>query len=307
MEEVTATATAIFNTGIFIPLGENLNIYNLDEVITTAGFGEKFNKLAYRLTTETMGVTVEDNRMAIESSASGGISIRVSNSEEGEKIEAIATTNLYFPYTAIFNTSIETPAPAPAPAIALNPNIPAAAAAGIANRFRGANAPTADVAANGLEGINKDTPAPFQRPNFYDLDIVITKYGFGRTEMFTYELLSQVEGVSVTDNILAVSDNAYGKIEVLVTGGGKAFQKGTPAETGGGIMQANATTKLYGFNSTRLELINDESVAKLFKNAIVSTKNDWPSLVGANRKAGGGRDDLDSGAEITPGGGIKNP
>jgi hypothetical protein len=295
MEEVTATATAIFNTGIFIPLGENLNIYNLDEVITKDGFGETKN-FQYTLTTETTGVTVEDNRMAIESSASGEITIQVLEPEEGTNANAVTTP--YVPYTAVFNTSIETPAPAPAPApaIALNPNIPAAAAAGIANRFRGANAPTADVAANGLEGINKDTPAPFQRPNFYDLDIVITKYGFGRTEMFTYELLSQAEGVSVTDNILAVSDNAYGKIEVLVTGGGKAFQKGTPAETGGGIMQANATTKLYGFNSTMLELFNNETTLIAFQNAIASTKNDWPNLVSDDRKA------IDNGGGIDNGG-----
>ena len=239
-------ATATFNTGIAIPLGENTNIYNLDEVITTAGFGETKN-FQYRLTTETMGVTVEDNRMAIESSASGGISIRVSNSEEGEKIEAIATTNLYFPYTAIFNTSIETPS------------------------------------------------SDRRRTRSYDLNTVITKYGFENTEeKFTYELLSTGEGVSLTDNILAVSDSAYGAIEVLVTGG---------KET----QQAIARTKTTGFYATRLELINDESIAATFQNAIDSTKNDWSTLVGANRKAGGGRDDLDSGAEITPGGGIKNP
>jgi hypothetical protein len=71
--------------------------------------------------------------------------------------------------------------------------------------------------------------------------------------------------------------------------------------------QAIARTKTTGFYATRLELINDESIAATFQNAIDSTKNDWSTLVGANRKAGGGRDDLDSGAEITPGGGIKNP
>ena len=295
MEEVTATATAIFNTGIFIPLGENVNIYNLDEVITKDGFGEvKKFQFQYTLIGGTRGVEVLGNRMSVDSSTSGEITIQVLEPEKGTNANAVTTP--YVPYTAVFNTSIETPAPAPAPAIALNPNIPAAAAAGIANRFRGANAPTADVAANGLGGINKDTPAPFQRSNSYDLDIVITKYGFGRNAMFTYELLSKVEGVSVTDNILAVSDNAYGKIEVLVTGGGKAFQKGTPAETGGGIMQANATTKLYGFNSTMLELFNNETTLIAFQNAIASTKNDWPNLVSDDRKA------IDNGGGIDNGG-----
>jgi hypothetical protein len=241
-------ATATFNTGIAIPLGENTNIYNLDEVITTAGFGGfgEVRNFQYALTTETTGVTVEDNRMAIESSASGGISIRVSDSEEGE-IEAIATTNLYFPYTAIFNTSIETPS-------------------------------------SGIE------------PNSYDLNTVITKYGFENITDFTYKIVSGIEGLTLQDNILSINESAYGVIVVEVTGVSEKM-----------VMQANARTKTYGFYSTRLELINNESVANAFQNAIVSTKNDWSSLVGANRKAGGGRDDLDSGAEITPGGGIKNP
>jgi hypothetical protein len=239
-------ATATFNTGIAIPLGENTNIYNLDEVITTAGFGEVKN-FRYALTTETMGVTVEGNRMAIESSASGGISIVVSNSEEGE-IEAIATTNLYFPYTAIFNTSIETPS------------------------------------------------SDRRRARSYDLNTVITKYGFEKITDFTYKIVSGIEGLTLQDNILSVNESAYGVIVVEVTGVGGEM-----------VMQANARTKTYGFYSTRLELINNESVANAVQNAIVSTKNNWPSLVGANRKAGGGRDDLDSGAEITPGGGIKNP
>jgi hypothetical protein len=242
MAEPTVTATAIFNTGIAIPLGDNTNIYDLNDVITKIGFGETKN-FVYRLTRETTGVTVRENRMDIESSASGEISIRVSDPEKGT--EAVATTNLYFPYTAIFNTNIETPAP------------------------------------------NSET-------NSYDLSTVITKYGFEEKEDFDYQLVNEVEGVSLTDNILSISDNAYGEILVQLTG------KKTN-------LKANAVTKTYGFYSTRLELINNESVANAFQNAIVSTKKDWPSLVGANRKAGGGRDDLDSGAEITPGGGIKNP
>jgi hypothetical protein len=241
-------ATATFNTGIAIPLGENTNIYNLDEVITTAGFGENFNKLRYRLTIETIGVSVEDNRMAIESWASGEISIIVSNSGEGEKIEAVATTNLYFPYTAIFNTSIETPS------------------------------------------------SDRRRTRSYDLNTVITKYGFEKITDFTYKIVSGIEGLTLQDNILSINESAYGVIVVEVTGVGGEM-----------VMQANARTKTYGFYSTRLELINNESVANVFQNAIDSTKNDWSSLVGANRRAGGGRDDLDPGAEITPGGGIKNP
>jgi hypothetical protein len=248
MEEVTATATAIFNTGIFIPLGENVNIYNLDEVITKDGFGKTKN-FQYTLTSGIRGVEVLGNRMSVDSSTSGEITIQVLEPEKGTNANAVTTP--YVPYTAVFNTSIETPAPA---------------------------------------------PVPFQIPNSYDLDIVITKYGFGRTEMFTYELLNKTTGISVTDNILSVDESAYGEIVIQVTGGGIAFQKGTPAETGGGIMQANATTKLYGFNSTMLELFNNETTLIAFQNAIASTKNDWPNLVSDDRKA------IDNGGGIDNGG-----
>lgn len=222
MAELTATATATFNTGIFIPLGENVNIYDLNKVITKSGFGDA-ESFDYALKNETTGVFVEDSRMSVESSAPREISIRVSSSEKGT--EAFAVTKPYIPYTAVFNTNIETPD-------------------------------------SGNEA------------NSYDLDVVITTYGFENTEeKFTYELLSTGEGVSLVDKILFVSDSAYGKIEVLVTRG---------RET----QQAIAKTKAAGFYATRLELINNESIAAAFQNAIDSTKNDWSTLVGADRKGG---------------------
>lgn len=227
MEEVTAKATAIFNTGIFIPLGESVYMYDLDKVITKDGFGDA-ESFDYVLTNETTGVFVEDSRMSVESSASREISIRVSSSEKDT--EAFAVTKPYIPYTAVFNTNIETPAPTN-------------------NKAK-------------------------ERARIYDLDVVITKYGFENTkEKFTYELLSEVEGLSLTDNILAVSDNVYGKIEVLVTGG---------KET----QQAIARTKTTGFYATALEIINNEQTMIVIETAIQNTKTDWPTLVGANKKAG---------------------
>jgi hypothetical protein len=213
-------ATATFNTGIFIPLGENVNMYDLNLVITKDGFGEVKN-FQYTLTNETTGVSLLNNRMSVESSAPREISITVSNPEKGT--EAFAVTKPYIPYTAVFNTNIETPE-------------------------------------SGNEA------------NSYDLDVVITTYGFGNVEI-TYQLLSNTPGVSLTDNILSVSDSAYGEISVLVTGRGQRTDS-----------QAIAITKVAGFYATRLELINDESIATTFQNAIDSTKKDWSTLVGADRK-----------------------
>jgi hypothetical protein len=114
---------------------------------------------------------------------------------------------------------------------------------------------------------NIETPAPNARANSYDLDTVITKDGFGDYISFVYTV-GESPGVSLLGNILNIDENAYGEISVTVSAGSKP------------LIQATASTKLYGFYATRLELINNESTAVAFQNAIASAKNNWSSLVG---------------------------
>jgi len=116
---------------------------------------------------------------------------------------------------------------------------------------------------------NIETPAPNARANSYDLNTVITKDGFGDYISFVYRLGEKYKGVSLLDNILNIDENAYGEISVTVSAG----DKNRP-------IQATISTKLYGFYATRLELINNESTAAAFQNAIASAKNNWSSLVG---------------------------
>ena len=117
------------------------------------------------------------------------------------------------------------------------------------------------AAAKAIFNTNIETPAPNRRMESYDLDIVITKEGFGDYLIFNYTLGGLYTGVSLEDNILYIAENAYGKISVTVSSG---------------PIQATAETKLYGFYATRLEFFNNTALEK----AIETTKKDWPSLVG---------------------------
>ena len=102
----------------------------------------------------------------------------------------------------------------------------------------------------------------------YDLDSVITKYGFGDLNRFDYELSSKIVGTSVSGNILLVSDYAYGTISVIVKAG---------------ELSATASIKLYGFYATKLEILNTDSTIKSFENALKLAKENWSTLVGAKK------------------------
>ena len=123
---------------------------------------------------------------------------------------------------------------------------------------------------------NIETPAPKATANSYDLDKVITKDGFGDYISFRYTLGGSYTGVSLLGNILSINENAYGKISVTVTV--SAGDKFTP-------IQAKASTKLYGFYATMLEIINNDQTMFVIQNAIADTKTDWPTLVGIGDKA----------------------
>ena len=124
-----------------------------------------------------------------------------------------------------------------------------------------------EVTATATFNTNIETPAPNAIANSYDLNTVITKNGFEDYISFVY-ILGESPGVSLLDNILNIDENAYGEISVTVSAGSKP------------PIQATASTKLYGFYATRLELINNESTAAAFQTAIANTKNNWPTLVG---------------------------
>ena len=116
---------------------------------------------------------------------------------------------------------------------------------------------------------NIETPAPKATANSYDLDRVITKDGFGDYLIFNYRLGGSYTGVSLEDNILSINENAYGEISVTVSAGDK-FQP----------ILATASTKLYGFYATRLDILNNESTMIVLETALASAKADWPTLVG---------------------------
>lgn len=120
---------------------------------------------------------------------------------------------------------------------------------------------------------NIETPAP-AKGNSYDLDRVITKDGFGDYLIFNYRLDKPYLGVSLEDNILSINENAYGEISVTVSAGDK-FQP----------ILATASTKLYGFYATRLDILNNEPTMIVLETALASAKADWPSLVGVGNKA----------------------
>ena len=115
---------------------------------------------------------------------------------------------------------------------------------------------------------NIETPAP-AKGNSYDLDKVITKDGFGDYISFRYTLYKPYLGVSLVGNLLSINENAYGEISVTVSAGDK-FQP----------ILATASTKLYGFYATRLDILNNESTMIVLETALASAKADWPTLVG---------------------------
>lgn len=82
---------------------------------------------------------------------------------------------------------------------------------------------------------------------------------------------------------------------------GSSGTSGVNNSSGEKIIQATASTKLYGFYATMLEIINNDQTMFVIQNAIADTKTDWPTLVGANKKAGGGADVANPGVEVNPG------
>jgi hypothetical protein len=120
---------------------------------------------------------------------------------------------------------------------------------------------------------NIETPAPNAIANSYDLNTVITKDGFGDYISFVYRLGGQYTGVSLLNNILNIDENAYGEISVTVSAG----DRDRP-------IKATASTKLYGFYATRLDIINNESTMIALETALASAKADWSSLVGDEKK-----------------------
>lgn len=109
-----------------------------------------------------------------------------------------------------------------------------------------------------------ETPASGSQMR-YDLNSVITKYGFGDAREFKYTLQSKQNGVLLSDNLLTINANAYGAISI---------------EVATNTLKATAATKLYGFYATRLEIINTAETARAFERGLSVAKQNWPTLVG---------------------------
>lgn len=128
--------------------------------------------------------------------------------------------------------------------------------------------------ATAIFNTNIETPSSdYGKARTYDLDSVITKYGFGDYISFSYVLGNQYLGVSLLDNVLSVESNAYGEISVIVSTVGKQ------------PIQATASTKLYGFYATSSEILNTTATADTLQVALVNVKKDWPSLFGIKNQA----------------------
>jgi hypothetical protein len=123
--------------------------------------------------------------------------------------------------------------------------------------------------ATAIFNTNIETPSG-TRLKSYNLDTVITKYGF-EVDSFEYDLMGKTTGVSLVGNALSVSANSYGTISITIKGG---------------QLMASASTSLYGFYATKAEIINNANTVKNFQNGRLSAQTIWSKLVGGNQKAG---------------------
>lgn len=125
----------------------------------------------------------------------------------------------------------------------------------------------AETALTAKFNINIETPSP-KDINDYDLDIVISKFGFGEETTYGYSLITSNEQISLSGNILSIMDAAYGDVEILVTGSkdGKS---------------TSASTTLYGFYALRSEAVNSQKFIQKMTKIISDTEKIWPALLGS--------------------------
>lgn len=110
-----------------------------------------------------------------------------------------------------------------------------------------------------------ETPS-LNNVNDYDLDSVISKYGFNKDSDYYYELTTNLENASIDGKILTVTDTAYGyiKISVIDSKSGKS---------------TSVSTKLYGFYALRLQAVNSQYIIDKMIGVISDTKSNWLDLL----------------------------
>lgn len=113
---------------------------------------------------------------------------------------------------------------------------------------------------------NIETPAPKAEPNSYDLDLVISRYGFDKGSDYRYELTTNRENANIQGNVLTVSDKAYGDVSITVS----------DSKSGKSTL---ASTNLYGFYAVRLAVVNNEYFTQKMIGVISDAKTNWPSLL----------------------------